>query len=82
MLVSTTCLAAMLMVAPGSGWVAPAASTWVQLSAVSDQRSSAGSVSVTVTVLPLTSDRVSDPPPLSEKVPFDQVEPASADDEV
>ena len=65
-----------------AGTCAPAALTSVQASPVSDQRSSPGSVSVTVTVLPLVSDRVSDPPVVSEKVPFDHGEPASVDEDV
>ena len=57
-LVSTTCRAARLSVAPGTGWGWPLAPICVQVSAVSAQRSSPGSTSVTVTVSPLASDRV------------------------
>src|SRR5664279_1818628 len=80
-LVSSACLAARFAVTQVAGTWSPAALNSVQASPVSDQRSSAGSVSVTVTVLPLVSDRVSDPPEVSEKVPFDHGEPASVDED-
>ena len=64
-----------------AGTTTPAALTSVQANPVSDQRSSPGSVSVIVTVFPLVSERVSDPPAVSEKVPFDHGEPASVDED-
>ena len=80
-LLSSACLAARFAVTQVAGTCAPAALYSVQASPVSDQRSSPGSVSVIVTVFPLVSERVSDPPAVSEKVPFDHGEPASVDED-
>ena len=81
-LVRTTWRAARLSVARGTCWGWPLAPISVHVRPVSVQRSSFGSVSVTVTVLPLVRSRWKVPPAERLNDPLDQGEPASVEEDV